>query len=220
MSGFVIAVDGPAASGKSTVGRGVARQLGLPYFDTGLLYRALTWLALQHGVDPTDGVALAELVGRARLSIEQRGTEDPRVVADGADLAPYLHRPEVDADVSAVSAHLEVRTALRPVQRALIRAPGVVMAGRDIGTVIVPDAKLKVWLSASPEERARRRAEQTGWSYAAVLEGMAQRDLVDGSRAVAPMQKPADAVEIDTDRLSAEGVVERIVELARERLAS
>ena len=212
---FVITLDGPAASGKSTVGRGAAQALGLFYFDTGLLYRAVAWLALQHGVDPRDAAQLVDLIARAGLSVEQRQDHDPRVLAEGRDIGPELHQPAVDATVSVVAAHAEVRDALRPLQRAVIQPPGVVMAGRDIGTVIVPEAPLKIWLSARPEERARRRAEQRGEAFEAVLAGMTARDRLDGSREVAPMQKAPDAVEVDTDGLAAEDVVARIVALAR-----
>lgn len=207
---FVIALDGPAASGKSTVGRGTAERLGLGYFDTGLLYRALTWLANECCVDVSDAEALTRLVGSLHLDVDAVGN----VSRDHVDLTERLQQPDVDAGVSAVAAHPEVRSALRPVQRGLIRPPGLVMAGRDIGTVIAPDAQLKIWLSASPEERARRRSRQTGEDYAAVLEGMVRRDRLDGSRAVAPMARAADAINIDTDSLSPQGVIDRIVELA------
>ena len=210
---FVITLDGPAGSGKSTVGLGAARALGLGYFDTGLLYRALTWLALQRGIKPGDTAALARLVGELGVSIDAEG----RVFHDGRDITPQLRQPNVDAAVSAVSAHAAVREAMRPAQRALITHPGLVMAGRDIGTVIVPDAALKIWLNASAEERARRRAGQTGASYASVLEDMRRRDRHDGSRDVAPMVAAADAVEIQSDGLAAEDVIARIVELARSR---
>ena len=158
MTPFVIALDGPAASGKSSVGLGTARELGYGYFDTGLLYRVLTWLALSQGVDPSDGAALAGLVDSLDIDVDQTG----RVFRGGTDITEQLHQPAVDAAVSAVSAHAAVREAMRPAQRALIRPPGLVMAGRDIGTVIVPEAPLKIWLTASVEERARRRSRQTG----------------------------------------------------------
>lgn len=210
---FVISLDGPAASGKSTVGLGAARALGLGYFDTGLLYRALTWLALQRAVDPHDGAGLARLVDELGVSIDAEG----RVFRDGRDITPELRQPRVDAAVSAVSAHAVVRQAMQPAQRALITLPGLVMAGRDIGTIIVPDAPLKIWLNASAEERARRRADQTGADYASVLEDMRRRDLHDGSRDIAPMVAATDAIEIQTDGLAAEDVIARIVELARSR---
>jgi cytidylate kinase len=215
---FVIALDGPAASGKSTVGAGVARRLGLLYFDTGLLYRAATWLAIERGVPPTAAEALEAMVRQVELRVEPSEDGQPRVLADGRDVTACLNRPEVDATISLVSAHPGVREALRAAQRGVVRRPGVVMAGRDIGTVIVPEAPLKVWLSASPEERARRRADQTGEAYTAVLERMRRRDRLDGSRAVAPMVPATDAVELATDGVPPERVIERIVELARQRM--
>jgi CMP/dCMP kinase len=217
---FVIALDGPAASGKSTVGQAVADQLGYVYFDTGLLYRALTWLALQRGVAPTDEQRLTELVREIELQV----SESPRraiILAASQELTGdgRLHTPEVDAAISVVAAHPSVRASLKPAQRRAIAPPGAVLAGRDIGTVIVPEAPLKIWLNASAEERARRRANQTGEAYPAVLEKMVRRDQVDGSRAVAPMVRAPDAVDLETDGLSAEAVTRRIVALARQRQA-
>jgi cytidylate kinase len=217
-SPLVIALDGPAASGKSTVGRGVAHALGLYYFDTGLLYRALTWLALEHGVPASDGPGLVELLGRSGLRVEHHRDGEPSVLVEGRDIFAELQQPTVDGHVSVVSAHAGVRDALKPVQRAVIQAPGVVMAGRDIGTIIVPEAALKIWLTASAEERARRRSAQTGERLEHVLEGMRRRDQIDGSRSVAPMQPALDAIEVNTDGLPPEAVVERIVALARQRL--
>jgi len=210
---FVIALDGPAAAGKSSVGLGTAKALGFGYFDTGVLYRVLTWLALAQGIDPADGAALAKLVESLDIDVDAAG----RVSRSGVDVSQHLHQPAVDAAVSAVSAHQTVREAMRPAQRALIRPPGLVMAGRDIGTVIVPEAPLKIWLTASAEERARRRSAQTGAPYAEVLEGMRRRDELDANRAVAPMTRAEDAVEIHTDNVQAESVIARIVELARQR---
>lgn len=210
---FVIALDGPAASGKSSVGLGAARALGLGYFDTGLLYRALTWLALARGINTGDSDELARLVSDLRIEIDPQG----RVYRDGADITDALHSPSVSASVSAVSAHAAVREAMRPAQRALIRPPGLVMAGRDIGTVIVPEAPLKIWLSASVEERAQRRAAQTREAYASVLQAMRRRDHLDASRDVAPMAKAPDALVIDTDGVALQDVIGTIVRLARER---
>jgi cytidylate kinase len=211
---FVIALDGPAASGKSSVGLGVARALGLRYFDTGLLYRALTWLALGNGVDPADAQRLVTLVPEVqKLEVDPLG----QVLRDQVDVTDELQQPAIDAAVSPVSAHRAVREAMRPAQRALIRPPGLVMAGRDIGTVIVPEAPLKIWLNASAEERARRRAAQTAEPYADVLERMRRRDELDASRAAAPMRPAADAVSIETDGLGLDAVIQRIVQLARTR---
>ena len=210
---FVIALDGPAAAGKSSVGLGVARALGLSYFDTGLLYRALTWLALERRVELNDSNGLTALIGQLRIQVDSVG----RVCRDGVDLTEALHQPNVNEAVSAVSAHAAVREAMRPAQRALIHAPGLVMAGRDIGTVIVPDAPLKIWLNASAEERARRRSAQTGEPYPEVLAAMQLRDRLDASRAVAPMARAQDAIALDTDGLPLEAVIDAIVELARRR---
>lgn len=219
---FVIALDGPAASGKSTVGQQLADRLGFFYLDTGVLYRAVTWLALARGVAPHDAAGLARLARGARLAVGPPSVPDGRqldVWADGQAVSQVIRAPEVDAHVSAVSAHAAVREALRAHQRAAIRPPGTILAGRDIGTVIVPEAPLKVWLTADPEERARRRSAQTGERIADVLAAMRARDRFDGTRAVAPMARAADAVELDTDRLSVEEVVDRLEALVRERLA-
>jgi cytidylate kinase len=210
---FVVALDGPAASGKSTVGLGVAQRLGLGYFDTGLLYRVLTWLALGRGVDPGAAESLARLVGALDIEVDSTG----RVLREGRDITDQLQAPAIDAAVSAVSAHAAVREAMLPAQRALIRPPGLVMAGRDIGTVIVPEAPLKIWLNASAAERARRRSAQTGETYAAVLEGMLRRDGLDASRSVAPMTRASDAIEVETDGVHPERVIGRIVDLAQAR---
>ena len=210
---FAIALDGPAASGKSTVGLGVARALGFGYFDTGLLYRALTRLALERGVRDSDAQALQRLVHELAVQVDAGG----RVLRRGVDITSEFHQPQVDAHVSAVSAHGAVRAALIPVQRAVLRPPGTVMAGRDIGTVILPDAPLKIWLDASLEERARRRAEQTGEAVESVLNRMSRRDRVDGSRAVSPMARAADAIEVPTNGVAPEHVIECIVQLALAR---
>ncbi len=210
---FVIALDGPAASGKSTVGIGAASQLGLRYFDSGLLYRALTWLALARAIDLDDPGALSQLVDDLGVDVDEVG----QVWRDGTNVTPRLQSAEVDSSVSTVAAHPVVRASLVPVQRALVHPPGLVMAGRDIGTVIVPDAPLKIWLNAGQEERARRRAQQTGEDFQTVLQGMRQRDHLDSSRAAAPMVRADDAVVVDTDDVPPAQVIARIVELAHAR---
>ncbi|GAC1323305.1 MAG: hypothetical protein NVSMB2_20960 [Chloroflexota bacterium] len=215
---FVIALDGPAASGKSSVGLGVARRLGLRYFDTGLLYRVLTWVAQAEGIPIDDEVRLANVTRALGIDVDGNG----RVSRHGRDITDLLHTPAVDSAVSAVSAHPAVRRVLRDAQRALIAPPGLVMAGRDIGTVIVPEAPLKIWLDASVEERARRRAAgQTGaQTYETVLEGMRQRDALDASRAIAPMAKAPSAVVVHTDGMLLERVIDTIVLEAVARGAS
>lgn len=220
---FVIALDGPAGSGKSVVGQAVARALGFFYFDTGLLYRALTRVALDRGAEPCDEACLVRVAEATRFEVRPASVEDGRqvdVLADGEDITGAIRAPEVDAAVSPVAAHARVREALIEPQREAAMAPGTVVAGRDIGTVIFPDAQLKVWLTASPEERARRRALQSGEPYERVLDAMRDRDRFDGTRAVAPMRPAEDAVTIDSDPLTIEEVVERIVSLARSRMAA
>lgn len=220
---FVIALDGPAASGKSTVGSGVAEALGFFYFDTGVLYRALTCVALNRGIAPTDAAGLAQLARGVRFEVGQATVQDGRqldVRADGEDVSLRIRTPAVDASVSAVSAHAAVRDALIQPQRDAVCPPGTVLAGRDIGTVIVPDAPLKIWLDASAEERARRRAAQHGDKVQEVLRAMVERDRFDSSRAVAPMVKASDAVRVRTDGVPAEEVVRQIVALARGRMAA
>lgn len=224
MSGpCVIAIDGPAAVGKSTVGQAVAERLGFFYFDTGLLYRALTWKALQMGVSPEDGPQLARLAAETDIAVAASAGQDRRsaeVRVDGQDVSRAIRSPEVDQSVSAVAAHAAVRAALLPLQRRIGLAQPTVMAGRDIGTVVFPDAPLKVFLLASPEVRARRRALQLGASPEAlerVQAGLERRDRIDAGREVAPLRPAPDAVIIDTDDLGVAEVVARIVELARAR---
>jgi cytidylate kinase len=217
---FVIALDGPAASGKTTVAAAAADRLGFFAFDTGVLYRALTWLALDAGVGPNDEAALSQLARTWHVQVGPASRNAGRqadVRVNGQDVSTAIRAPEVDANVSLVSAFPSVRAALRETQRSAVRPPGTILVGRDIGTVIAPDARLKIWLAASPEQRARRRADQTGAPYAEVLRQMQVRDRIDESRAVAPMRLADDAVVIDTDALSADQVVERVVALAQER---
>ncbi|MEO8082208.1 MAG: (d)CMP kinase [Ardenticatenales bacterium] len=209
-----IALDGPAAVGKSTVGRLLAERLGYLYFDTGAIYRALTWLALNEQVDIGDGPALARLAAAHPIVVraDDGAAAGYRVTAGGRDITAGLRDPAVDATISAVSQHAEVRASLLDAQRAVATASPVVMVGRDIGTVVLPDAGLKVFLEATPEERARRRfrerlrrGEPAVW--ADELASTIARDDRDRRRAHAPLVAAADAVMVDTDVLDAEGVV-------------
>lgn len=218
-----IALDGPVASGKTTVGRLLAERLGFLCFDTGLLYRALTVLALREGIAPGDASRLAELVRARPIGVEPRPASrlGCAVSAGGADLTDDLHRPEVDAAVSEVSRHGEVRDALLSAQRrvAATSAAGVVMLGRDIGTVVLPDADLKVYLDASAPARARRRfrerlARGEPAVYAEVFAGTLARDARDAGRAIAPLAAAPDAVVVDTDRCDARAVVDHLAALA------
>lgn len=219
---LVVAIDGPAAAGKTTVASAVARRLDALYFDTGVVYRALTLAALERGVPPGDALRLAGLARHLTIAVRPPSADDGRlydVWLEGRDVTWAVRSPEVDRAVSEVSAHPAVRRELLGIQRRIGRSGRVVMTGRDVGTVVMPDADLKVWLDASPEERARRRqAELAGRGSArdlAVVQAeMAARDRQDATRSVAPMAPAPDAIVVDTDGLSIDRVVDRVVELA------
>jgi cytidylate kinase len=209
---MVIAIDGPAGAGKSTVARAVARALGLTYLDSGAMYRCVALAALREGADLDDGAALGRLARGLRL-----GLEDGRVSLDDEDVTEAIRAPEVSAAASRVSVHPEVRAAMVERQRALIAGGSYVAEGRDIGTVVSPDATLKVFLTASGAERARRRAAQTGEPLADVHVAQASRDARDREREHGALRAADDAVEIDTTGLSAEEVAARIADLAAQR---
>ena len=205
-----IAIDGGVATGKSAVGRRVAERLGLPFVDTGLMYRAVALEALERGVDIADGAALALLASRLLVRVDGR-----RVWRDGVEVTDRLYEPGISAVVSRVAKVAGVRLALVAEQRRMARG-GVVMAGRDIGTVVFPDADFKFFLVASVEERVRRRAAQLAARGEAVDEAkmrieVVERDRVDSERTVAPLRPAEDAMIIDTDGRPLEGVVERIL---------
>ena len=222
-----IAIDGPAGSGKSTIGEQLARRLGYLYFDTGAMYRALTWLALQRGADAWDGAALGELARRADIVIDHPHVEDGRqytVKVGGQDVTWEIRNAAVTEAVSEVSNHPEVRVVLREQQRALAyQHDGVVMVGRDIGAVVLPDAELKIYLTASLEERARRRymelrerlgAENASLpSLAEIMKDIERRDESDKGH----MQPAHDAIVIMTDNLSVREVLEVIDGYLEER---
>jgi cytidylate kinase len=217
-----IAIDGPVASGKSTVGRAVAAELAYLFLDTGLLYRAVAWLALEHGVATDDGSALAALVARQEIDVVATpGTPlECRVMAGHRDVTELLATSQIDAAASIVSAHPEVRAALLPHQRRVASRGAVVMAGRDIGTVVLPHADLKVYLNASPEARARRRlAERSGGGhhddFHAVLAAVLARDARDAGRSAAPLAVAADADVVDTDPCDLPQVVAYVLWLVR-----
>jgi CMP/dCMP kinase len=217
MEGLLIAIDGPAGSGKSSVARAVAEKLGFANLNTGAAYRAVALLALREGVDLDDGASLAEV--SRRISLDERGAlVDGVLVGESA----LLRTPEVSAAASTVSARPEVRAVLLEVQREAAREAstqrGAVVEGRDIGTVVLPDAELKIFLSAAPEERARRRAHQTGREEELdrIREAMRKRDRQDSERETSPLKPAPDAVTLDTTSLDLDGVVSRVLELARE----
>lgn len=205
----VIAIDGPAGSGKSTVARQLAKRLGLGYLDTGAMYRAVTFAALRRGLEPDDGSAVANLAETVDLEVS-----DGLVQVDGVDASIEIRGPEVSRAVSIVAANPGVRRELVRRQREWVRSRGGgVLEGRDIGSVVFPDALLKVYLTARPEVRAERRAaEVTGLDYETVAADMARRDALDQGRSDSPLHQAGDALEVDTSDLSVEEIVE---ELAR-----
>lgn len=213
-----IAIDGPAGAGKSTVALELARRLGYFYFDTGVLYRAVTLAALRRGVPPADEAALARLVEAIHIDVSPPTVADGRtqtVLLDGEDVTWAIRAPEVDRNVSAVSAQPAVRRALLQRQRAVAARGGVIMAGRDIGTVVLPDADLKIYLEATPAERARRRAAEERARgvvrpFPEVLAEIERRDDIDEHRALSPLRPAADAVIVDTEGLDIAGVLATI----------
>ncbi len=221
---LTIAIDGPAAAGKSSVARAVASRLGLTYVDTGAMYRALTLKALERGIDPEDGPTLADLAGQT--SIEFRPPGEPglpqEVWLDGRNVTREIRAREVDRSVSAVSKHPSVRDVLRGLQRRMAQDRGAVMEGRDIGTVVLPGAQVKIYLDARFDARvARRYQELAGKGYGPALdqvrEDMARRDMLDSSRATAPLAVAPDAVRIDTTEKSLDQVVDEVTRLCLRR---
>ncbi len=222
----VIAIDGPAGSGKTVVGKQVADALGYLYLDTGALYRALTWLALQRGVDVHDGAALASLLQQSPIAIDRARPEDAgfpySVSVAGQDITQQLNSPAVSENVSVVAAHPEVRAELLPVQRRIAAQGRIVIAGRDIGTVVCPFADLKLYLEAPLSVRIDRRIKQLAErgqhpDPARVAAEMAERDRLDESRAVAPLKPAPDAIILDTAVLSVEQEVADILALVAQR---
>ncbi len=211
--GCVVAVDGPSGSGKSTVSRRLAAALGARYLDTGAMYRAVTWAVLQAGVDPQDAAAVAAVAGRVALEV---GTDpaDPYISVDGIPVDGPIRGLEVTASVSAVAAVPAVRAQLVALQRAIIAGSGrIVVEGRDIGTVVAPDADLKVYLTASVDERARRRSTETATDVDSTAADLTRRDRLDSTRTADPLRRAIDAVELDTTRLGIDEVVARLREL-------
>jgi cytidylate kinase len=216
-----IAIDGPASAGKSTLGERLARVLGYIYFDTGVMYRAVTWEALRRNAPISDEPAVTALAETIAIDVTRPTVDDGRqydVRVDGVDVTWEIRQPEVDAQVSPVSAYVGVRRALTAQQRAIGLRGEVVMVGRDIGTVVLPEADLKIYLDASPVERARRRlaemlARGCTTDYEAVLAIIQKRDRIDSGRAVAPLRPAEDAVLINNDALTVEEEVQHILAL-------
>ncbi|MFC4051613.1 (d)CMP kinase [Actinomadura syzygii] len=216
---LVIAMDGPSGSGKSSASKGVARALGLRYLDTGAMYRAMTWWMLGHGVPVEDAAAVA---ARAADPVIVSGTDPdaPTITVDGADVSGPIRTREVTNAVSAVSSVPAVRARLVELQREIIGAGGIVVEGRDIGTVVIPDAQVKVYLTASEEARAVRRAKDLaadpGASVTVTRAEQARRDRLDSTRTASPLTRAGGAHEIDSTELSLAEVIEAVVRLAKE----
>lgn len=217
----IIAIDGPAASGKSTVAEKLASELGYLYFDTGVMYRAVTLAALRALGSVEDENAVAALAHQVQIDVQPSSVPDGRlynVLLNGEDVTWAIRQPDIDRNVSQVSAYPYVRTAMTAQQRRIGKRGGVVMVGRDIGTVVFPEAELKIYLDASVEERARRRFEEVRTrgqeaTYNDILDAMKRRDKMDSSRAIAPLRPAEDAVIVNTDGLDICEVVKRVKNL-------
>lgn len=219
----IIAIDGPAASGKSTLGRRLAESLGYLFFDTGVMYRAITWAMIDQGVDVENEAAVTKLAETIKIDVSPSSEEDGRscdVFVDGHDITWKTRTPEVEQHVSPVSAYQGVRRALAAQQRRIGLRGRVVMVGRDIGTVVLPEADLKVYLDASAEVRAKRRydeiIERGGQTdFEQTLVGIRMRDEIDSTRAFSPLRVAEDAIIIDSDLMNADEVFSKVEELCR-----
>lgn len=212
MSSLVVAIDGPSGSGKSSTSRGVAARLGLRYLDTGAMFRAITWWMLCHDVDPSDAAAVA---ARVDEPVIESGTDPsaPTILVDGQDASVAIRSDEVNAAVSPVSAVPEVRSRLLELQRRIIGDGGIVVEGRDIGSVVAPDASVKVYLTADSQARAVRRAAEAGGDVAATEDSLLARDRIDAGRSAAPLTMVEDAVHIDTTPFTLDEVILKVVAL-------
>ena len=221
VASLVIAMDGPSGAGKSSVSRAVATRLGLRYLDTGAMYRAMTWWMLEHAVDVHDPAAIGASAAEPEIAV---GTDPvtPTISVDGADVAMPIRTRAVSAAVSLVAAVPAVRARLVAMQQELIGTGGIVVEGRDIGTVVAPGAAVKVFLTAHPNARAVRRTGELAHDPAATVAAteveLARRDAIDSSRATSPLVKATDAIEVDTTPLSLDEVVEAVLRLVKERV--
>jgi len=212
----VVTIDGPAGAGKSVAARELAQRLGFRLLDTGSLYRALAWAVRQAGVDPDDSRALARVLDETRVEIA-----GDRVLVDGRDVSGQIRTPEISRLTSQLTTLRPVRDKMTPLQRELAARGGIVLEGRDTGTVVWPEAEVKFYLDADLQTRARRRhldllARGVDMDFAAVVEDVARRDRQDIERALAPLRKPEGAVVVDTSRLGVEDVVERMLKVVEQ----
>lgn len=217
----IVAIDGPAGTGKSSTSKAVAAKLGLGYLDTGAQYRAITWWMVNNGIDIDDASAIAAVAGKAEI-VSGTDPANPTITVDGTDVAAPIRTQEVSSKVSAVSAVPEVRSRITELQRSLATSAeyGIVVEGRDIGTTVLPDADLKIFLTASPEARAARRSgELKGADVHTTREALIKRDAADSSRKASPLAKADDAVEVDTTDLTLQQVIECVVTLVEEKRA-
>ena len=219
MSGLVVAIDGTSGSGKSSTARGVASRLGLNYLDTGAEFRAMTWWMLQHGIDVHDAAAVAEHAADPEIEVGVLPSSR-RVLLDGVDVTHEIRSDAVNAAVSLVSVVPQVRAELLRMQRALIGmavelGPGIVVEGRDIGSVVWPEADLKLFLTADPAARASRRAAEAGGDVAATRASLEARDVIDSGRATAPLLQAEGAIHLDTSHHTLDEVIEQVVALAQ-----
>lgn len=219
-----IAIDGPAAAGKSTLARSLAAQLGYLYFDTGVMYRAVTLAAQRAGIPVDDELQVSAIAEQVVIDVQPASVPDGRqydVLLDGEDVTWAIRSPEIDAQVSKVSMYGRVRRAMTERQREIGRRGRVVMVGRDIGTVVLPDAELKIFLKADVEDRAQRRYDEMrargeAAEYAAVLDSVQTRDQLDSTRDLAPLRPAADAIIVDSTELDPQQVLDRVLELVAE----
>jgi len=219
----IIAIDGPAASGKSTIGLRLANALEYIFFDTGVMYRAITWLALERGIAVQDEATVSALAEETQIDVAPASKSDGRacdVLVDGRDITWETRSRTVDENVSIVAAYPGVRKALSRQQRRIGQRGKIVMVGRDIGTVVLPDADLKIYLDATAEERARRRydeivARSGQANYDSILKRVIERDRIDSTRDVGPLKAAEDGVVLDSDKLSADEVFEQILALVK-----
>ena len=220
----IIAIDGPAASGKTTLGKALADELEYLFFDTGIMYRVITLAAISRGIDIQEEAGITHLAETADIDVRTASQSDGRssdVLVDGLDVSWEIRQPEVEANVSVVSAYPGVRKALSAQQRRIGQRGRIVMVGRDIGTVVLPEAELKIYLDASAEERSRRRYEELvrrgeAANYNQILKAVRHRDRIDSTRAVAPLRPASDAIILNSDALDADQVLAQVLRLVHQ----